>query len=63
MILANVRKLNDDQLRALEDFVKNGGGLLIFPGNRIDAAWYNGALFKDGKGLLPLALGRARAAI
>ena len=57
VILANVRKLSDDQLRALEDFVKGGGGLLIFPGNRSDTAWYNSALLKDGKGLLPLALG------
>ncbi len=57
MLLANVRKLDDDQVRALEEFVQNGGGLLIFPGNRIDAAWYERALFKDGKGLLPLALG------
>lgn len=57
VILANVRKLADDQVRALEDFVKNGGGLLIFPGNRIDAQWYNSALVKDGKGLLPLAYG------
>jgi len=57
VILANVRKLNDDQLRALEDFVRNGGGLLLFAGNRIDASWYNSSLLKDGKGLLPFALG------
>ena len=57
-ILANVRRLNDDQLRALEDFVAHGGGLLIFPGDRVDAAWYNSALLKDGKGLLPLAYGQ-----
>jgi hypothetical protein len=57
VILANVRKLNDDQLRALEDFVSHGGGLLIFPGDRVEANWYNSALFKGGKGLLPLALG------
>ena len=58
VVLANVRRLNDDQLRALEDFVKNGGGLLIFPGDRVDANWYNSALLKDGKGLLPLAYGQ-----
>jgi len=57
VILANVRKLNDDQLRSLEDFVSKGGGLLVFPGDRIDANWYNSALLKDGKGLLPLAYG------
>src|SRR5439155_25201690 len=57
VVLANVRKLNDDVLRALKDFVKHGGGLLIFPGNRVDTSWYNSALLEDGKGLLPLALG------
>ena len=30
---------------------------MIFPGNRVDSAWYNSALYKDGKGLLPLAFG------
>jgi hypothetical protein len=54
VILANVRRLNDDQLRALEDFVKAGGGLLIFPGSKIDTDWYQSALVRDGKGLLPL---------
>ena len=57
VILANVRRLNDGQLRALEDFVSHGGGLLIFPGDRIDANWYNGAMLKSGRGLLPLAFG------
>jgi hypothetical protein len=57
VVLANVRKLNDGQLRALEDFVRNGGGLLLFPGNRIDVAWYNSAMFRDSKGVLPMAWG------
>lgn len=57
VILANVRQLNDGVLRTLEEFVRNGGGLLIFPGNRLDASWTNGALFMDSKGLLPMAIG------
>ncbi len=57
VILGNVRRLDDGQLHALEDFVKHGGGLLVFPGNRVDPAWYNGAFFGDSKGLLPLAIG------
>jgi hypothetical protein len=28
----------------------------LFTGNRIDSAWWNSALFRDGKGLLPLPL-------
>jgi len=57
VMLANVRQVDPGQLKALEDFVRNGGGLLIFPGNRVDASWANASLFKDGKGLLPLAYG------
>ena len=41
VVLANVRKLSDDQLHALEDFVRTGGGLLIFTGNRVDPTWWN----------------------
>ena len=43
VVLANVRRLTPEQLRVLEDFVKNGGGLLVFPGDRTDTAWWNGA--------------------
>jgi hypothetical protein len=43
VVLANVRKLTPEQMRVLEDFVKNGGGLLIFPGDRTDTSWWNGA--------------------
>ncbi len=41
VVLANVRKLSAEQLRVLEDFVKNGGGLLVFPGDRTDVNWWN----------------------
>jgi len=41
-VIANVRKLTDVQMKALEDFVKNGGGLLVFPGDHTDMAWWNG---------------------
>lgn len=57
VMLANVRKLDDRQLHALEDFVKQGGGLFIAPGNRIEAAWYNSAFLQEGRGLLPGTVG------
>src|SRR5262249_2732377 len=56
-VLPNVRKLSDDQLHALEDFVRTGGGLLLFTGNRVDPTWWNASLYREGKGLLPFALG------
>jgi len=58
VMLANVRRLNDDQLRALEEFVKGGGGLLAFPGSKLEASWYQSSLLREGKGLLPLAFAR-----
>ena len=53
VVLANIKRLGDDQLKALEDYVRTGGGLLIFPGDKTDTAWWNGAFAK----LAPLPLG------
>ncbi len=53
VVLANVRQLSDAQLVALRDFVQNGGGLLVFPGNRISTDWYNRTL-AGTNGLVPL---------
>jgi hypothetical protein len=53
-LFANVSQLNEAQLKAVEGFVREGGGILIFPGNRINSAWYNTTLLSGGKGLLPL---------
>ena len=52
VVLANIRQLGGDQLKALEEFVKTGGGLLIFPGDRTDTTWWNGPFAK----LAPLPL-------
>jgi hypothetical protein len=54
VVLANVSQLNDVQLKAVENFAREGGGVLIFPGNRINSAWYNTTFLAGGKGLLPL---------
>jgi hypothetical protein len=56
VVLANVPQLYDTQLKALEDFVRGGGGLLVFPGSRIKAEWYNAKLAADGKGMFPWRL-------
>lgn len=52
VVLANVRQLSDTQVRALAGFVTSGGGLLVFPGNRINTDWYHRTLRTAG--LLPL---------
>lgn len=55
-VLANVPRLTDQQLKAIETFVRDGNALLVFPGNRIDSQWYNQTLVKRGKGILPLQM-------
>jgi len=42
------------QLAALEQYVREGGGLAIFTGDRIDREFYNGAFYARGAGLSPL---------
>lgn len=60
IVLANVSKLEADQLSALSEWVRNGGALLICAGNRLDLSWYNDNMFSGGTGLLPCAFGATR---
>jgi hypothetical protein len=57
VVLANVARLNDNQVDALRSFVQDDGALLVFAGSGIDTKWYNEKLFADGGGLLPAAFG------
>ena len=41
VVLANVAKLQLPQLNDLQAFVRDGGGLLIFSGDKMDMDWYN----------------------
>ncbi len=59
VVLANVPKLSAEQLSDLTDYVRAGGSLLVFPGDRIDVSWYNDAFFADRGGLLPLPFAEA----
>lgn len=42
------------QVAALEDFVRDGGGLVIYTGPEIQQDFYNGRLYHKGRGLSPL---------
>ena len=53
VVLANIASLSDSQHKALVSYVRNGGGLLIFPGDRLDAAWHNSQFTTLDGGLLP----------
>jgi len=45
------------QIEALEEFVRAGGGLAIFAGDRLNPTFYNGPFYAGGSGLSPLRLG------
>ena len=59
VILANVPDLGDGTVRGLESFLRRGGGLMIFPGRRVDARFYNEQLARQRK-LLPAEYGERR---
>ncbi|MBW3541728.1 MAG: VWA domain-containing protein [Planctomycetes bacterium] len=56
VLLANVRRLNERQAGALEDYVAGGGGLFVALGDKVDAQTWNSLLYEDGAGLLPAKL-------
>lgn len=56
VVLANVAQLQEHQTKALESFVRSGGGLLVFPGSRVDTTWWNRTLAAEDRGLLPYPL-------
>ena len=62
VVLANVVDLSSPALHALEDYVRGGGGLLVFPGERISTAFYNDRMHAE-LGLLPAAFAEPRGEI
>ena len=53
VVLANVYRVSEPAVENLEQFVRRGGGLLIFLGDQVDPDLYNAALYRQGDGLLP----------
>ncbi len=49
--LVNIERLNDEIVQAIQAYVRNGGGLMIFTGDSVDIPWYNSTLLDAG--LLP----------
>jgi len=45
---------------ACEQYVRDGGGLVIFTGDRVNPAFYNGPMFAEGAGLSPLRIAQRR---
>jgi hypothetical protein len=55
--LCNVAQFSPVEVKALEDFLEQGGGVVVFGGDQVSAENYNRLLFADGKGILPASLG------
>src|SRR5262249_33308409 len=57
LVLCNVTQFSQSEVTALEDFLKQGGGVVIFGGDQVNPENYNRWLYADGQGLLPAAIG------
>ena len=58
VMLVDVPRLGATAAGRLAEYVSRGGGLLIAPGERSDAAFYNGWKLPDGQLLVPAQLAR-----
>ena len=56
--LTNIDRLDTTAVEALEKYAADGGGVAFFLGDRCDAKFFNDVLYRNGKGLFPVPLGR-----
>jgi hypothetical protein len=54
--LLDVPRMDDAEATALEDYVRDGGGLAIFVGPRTQREFYNERLYHEGQGVLAAPL-------
>ena len=59
VVLANVSDVPDVVLASLEKYLRAGGGLLVFPGGKTNAKFFNDKLFAE-RGFLPAEFGPPR---
>jgi hypothetical protein len=55
--LLDVPRLDGRAAETLESYVNGGGGVAIFVGPDVNTGYYNQALYKEGRGILPAPLG------
>jgi len=53
VVLANVFQVPPEKIAQLEAFVRRGGGLVVFLGDRTESAAWNDTMYAAGNGLLP----------
>jgi hypothetical protein len=57
--LTNLERLDEAAVKALEEYVRQGGAVTFFTGDRTVPAFMNSELYRDGQGLFPAPLGEA----
>ena len=57
VVLCNIAQFTEAEVAALDDYLKQGGGVVVFGGDQVVPENYNRLLYADGKGLLPAAIG------
>ena len=60
IFLCNIDSASNERIRALEQWVADGGGLVVMPGNQVDAGTFNQFFYRDGEGLSPIQLTEMR---
>lgn len=56
VVLANVETISPEEVATLEEYVKAGGGLLVFLGDKVEAYTWNQVAWRNGEGLIPCEL-------
>ncbi len=59
IFMLNVSQLPPDALEPLQTYVVGGGGLAWFLGDAVNPDFYNDKLYKGGKGIFPVRLGKS----
>ncbi len=57
VVLCDVGLLTEREAALLDAYVRSGGGLVVFPGDRTQPDSFNTRLFRDGAGILPAQIG------
>jgi hypothetical protein len=57
VVLCNIAQFTEAEVSALDDYLKQGGGVVVFGGDQVLADNYNRLLYDDGKGILPASVG------
>lgn len=56
IFLCNVDRVSYDRIAALEQWVRQGGNLILLPGNRVQSLSFNDLFYREGQGLSPVEL-------